>query len=38
PGVGQRFGEAGKLRMQNEFSIDTMADDYLALYETVLNG
>jgi glycosyltransferase involved in cell wall biosynthesis len=38
PALGKQFGEAGRLRMLNEFSIDTMADDYLALYETVLNG
>jgi glycosyltransferase involved in cell wall biosynthesis len=38
PSLGRQFGEAGKRRMQNEFSIDTMADEYLALYETVLNG
>jgi glycosyltransferase involved in cell wall biosynthesis len=29
---------AGKERMQKEFSIDTMADKHVALYESVLNG
>ena len=38
PDLGKQFGEAGRLRMQNEFSIDTMADEHLALYESVLNG
>jgi glycosyltransferase involved in cell wall biosynthesis len=38
PGLGEQFGGAGRRRMQNEFSIDTMADKYLALYETVLHG
>ena len=29
---------AGKERMQKEFSIDTMADKHVAIYESVLNG
>ncbi len=33
-----RLGDAGKERMQKEFSIDTMADDHVTLYESVLNG
>ena len=33
-----RLGAAGKERMQNEFSIDTMADNHVTLYESVLNG
>ncbi len=33
-----RFGAAGKERMQNDFSIATMADDHVTLYESVLNG
>ena len=33
-----RMGQAGRLRMQNEFTIDTMADKHVALYESVLNG
>jgi hypothetical protein len=32
------MGAAGQQRMQNEFSIDTMADKHVALYESVLNG
>jgi glycosyltransferase involved in cell wall biosynthesis len=36
--VRQRMGNAGRDRMQNEFSIDTMADKHVALYESVLNG
>jgi len=34
----QRMGAAGRERMQNEFSIATMADKHVALYESVLNG
>jgi glycosyltransferase involved in cell wall biosynthesis len=34
----QQMGVAGKERMQNEFSIDTMVDKHIALYESVLNG
>jgi glycosyltransferase involved in cell wall biosynthesis len=33
-----RFGAAGRQRMQKEFSIATMADKHIALYEAVLNG
>jgi glycosyltransferase involved in cell wall biosynthesis len=36
--VRQRMGAAGRERMQNEFSIATMADQHMALYEAVLNG
>jgi glycosyltransferase involved in cell wall biosynthesis len=32
------MGEAGRARMQNEFSIDTMATRHVALYEAILNG
>ena len=32
------MAEAGRQRMQNEFSIDTMADKHVVLYESVLNG
>ena len=38
PDFGRQLGEAGKRRMQSEFSIDTMADMHEALYESVLNG
>ncbi|NIA27182.1 MAG: glycosyltransferase [Desulfobulbaceae bacterium] len=34
----QKMGAAGRERMQNEFSIDTMVDMHIALYESVLNG
>ena len=33
-----RMGAAGQERMQNDFSIVTMADKHVALYESVLNG
>jgi glycosyltransferase involved in cell wall biosynthesis len=32
------LGAAGQVRMQNEFSIATMADKHINLYETILNG
>ena len=38
PSLGRQYGEAGRRRMQSEFSIDTMADKHVALYESVLNG
>lgn len=34
----RRLGAAGRERMQKEFSIDTMADHHVTLYESVLNG
>ena len=36
--LGRQYGEAGRHRMQSEFSIDAMADKHVALYESVLNG
>ena len=33
-----RMSIAGRERMQKEFSIDTMADKHVSLYEAVLNG
>ena len=33
-----QMGAAGRQRMQNEFSIDTMADKHVELYEAILNG
>jgi glycosyltransferase involved in cell wall biosynthesis len=33
----RRFGDAGQQRMKNEFSIDTMTDKHISLYENVLN-
>jgi len=38
PELARKLGAAGRLRMQNEFSIDTMADKHVALYESVVNG
>jgi len=38
PELQSQFGVAGKERMQYEFSIATMADKHITLYETVLNG
>ena len=32
------LGAAGQDRMQKEFSIATMADKHVNLYETILNG
>jgi hypothetical protein len=32
-----RFGRAGQARMQAEFSIDTMVDRHITLYEAILN-
>ena len=34
----EQMSIAGRERMQNEFSIATMADKHIALYESVLNG
>ena len=34
----QHMGAAGRERMQKEFSIDTMVDKHITLYESVLNG
>ena len=38
PELAHQFGAAGKQRMQTEFSIATMAEQHVALYESVLNG
>ena len=38
PDLGRQFGEAGRLRMRNEFSIDQMVKKHVTLYESVLNG
>ncbi len=32
-----RFGKAGRARMRAEFSVDTMADRHVALYESILH-
>ena len=34
----QQMGASGRERMQKEFSIDRMADEHVALYESVMNG
>ncbi len=38
PGLGRRLGAAGRERMQSDFSVDTMAEQHEALYESILNG
>ncbi len=38
PELARRLGGAGRQRMQSEFSIATMADLHIALYDSILNG
>lgn len=38
PDLGRQFGQAGRQRMFDEFSIETMAEKHLKLYESVLHG
>jgi len=38
PATGRQLGAAGRQRMESDFSIETMADKHVALYEAVLNG
>ncbi|NNF41408.1 MAG: glycosyltransferase, partial [Woeseiaceae bacterium] len=38
PNLGRTFGAAGQRRMREQFSIDTMADEHVALYHSVLHG
>ncbi len=38
PQLAQQFGAAGKRYMRDDFSIDTMTDKHIELYETVVNG
>jgi len=38
PDLRESFAAAGRERMQNDFSIATMADKHVALYKKVLNG
>ena len=38
PDLRESFAAAGRERMQNDFSIATMADRHVALYKKVLNG
>ncbi len=37
PELRRTFGEAGRIRMQNEFSIESMADAHVQLYESILS-
>jgi len=37
PDLGSRFGAAGRERMKKEFSIATMTDKHIALYQAVLD-
>ena len=32
-----RYGRSGQARMQSEFSIDTMVERHIDLYESILN-
>jgi glycosyltransferase involved in cell wall biosynthesis len=32
------FGEAGRQRMKDEFSVETMVERHIELYESVING
>jgi glycosyltransferase involved in cell wall biosynthesis len=36
PELRRSFGEAGRVRMQSEFSIESMADAHVQLYESIL--
>jgi glycosyltransferase involved in cell wall biosynthesis len=36
PELGKEFGKAGRERMQKEFSVATMADRHVGLYESLL--
>ena len=36
-GLRAGLGQAGKKRMQKDFSIATMAEEHVALYESVIN-
>ena len=38
PDIGRELGRAGRARMQDAFSIGTMVESYLEIYEEVLNG
>ena len=38
PDLATTLGAAGRERMQNEFSIATMVNKHVALYESILNG
>ena len=34
----REFGEAGRVRMQKDFSIEAMVNDHVQLYESILNA
>jgi glycosyltransferase involved in cell wall biosynthesis len=34
----RQFGDAGRARMQSDFSIEAMVEDHVQLYESILNG
>ena len=38
PELRARMGAAGRARMQKEFSIATMVDKHVALYESIVDG
>jgi glycosyltransferase involved in cell wall biosynthesis len=37
PALRRELGDTGRLRMQNDFSIEAMVDDHVQLYESILN-
>jgi len=37
PALRRKFGDTGRLRMQHDFSIESMVDDHVQLYESILN-
>jgi glycosyltransferase involved in cell wall biosynthesis len=37
-GLRERMGRAGRARMRNDFSIATMAEKHVALYESIVHG
>jgi glycosyltransferase involved in cell wall biosynthesis len=38
PAMRQQLGDAGRARMQSDFPISAMVEDYARLYEEILNG
>jgi glycosyltransferase involved in cell wall biosynthesis len=38
PALRRELGEAGRIRMQSDFSIAAMVDDHVQLYESILSG
>ena len=37
PTLRRKLGDTGRLRMQHDFSIESMVDDHVQLYESILN-